>query len=141
MPAASAPNAMAVKQTRFLAALLTCVLSPHSHAQTVKEKLFANPTNIEINLAYLQEQLAKRNFKGAAATLQRVLLLDPESKLAKVLYAEVQLRLGNLADARLILRELLGFICFIIYFFQRFTFVKPVRSWLKIIVKIFKFSC
>ena len=108
MPAASAPNAMAVKQTLFLAALLTCVLSPHSHAQTVKEKLFANPTNIEINLAYLQEQLAKRNFKGAAATLQRVLLLYPESKLAKVLYAEVQLRLGNLADARLILRELLA---------------------------------
>jgi hypothetical protein len=83
MLAASAPNAMAIKQTLFSAALLTCVLSPHSHAQTVKEKLFANPTNIEINLAYLQEQLAKRNFKGAAATLQRVLLLDPESKLEK----------------------------------------------------------
>ena len=108
MPAASARNAMAIKQTLFLVALLACAFSSHSPAQTVKEKLFANPTNIEINLAYLQEQLAKRNFKGAAATLQRVLLLDPESKLAKVLYAEVQLRLGNLADARLILRELLA---------------------------------
>ena len=77
-------------------------------AKSVKEKLFDNPTNIEINLAYLQEQLASGNFKGAAATLQRILLLDPNSKLAKVLYAEVQLKLGNRADARLILQQLLG---------------------------------
>jgi hypothetical protein len=40
--------------------------------------------------------------------LQRILLLDPNSKLAKVLYAEVQLKLGNRADARLILRQLLA---------------------------------
>lgn len=77
-------------------------------AQSVKDKLFADPTNIEINLAYLQEQLSGGNYKGAAATLQRVLLLDPNSKLAKVLYAEVQIRLGNLADARLILKGLLA---------------------------------
>ena len=77
-------------------------------AKSLKEKLFENPTSIEINLAYLQEQLASGNFKGAAATLQRILLLDPNSKLAKVLYAEVQLKLGNRADARLILQQLLG---------------------------------
>jgi hypothetical protein len=70
--------------------------------------LFANPTNIEINLTYLQQQLGGGNFKGAAATLQRILLLDPSSKLAKVLYAEVQLKLGNRADARLILQQLLA---------------------------------
>ena len=77
-------------------------------AKSLKEKLFENPTSIEINLAYLQEQLASGNFKGAAATLQRILLLDRNSKLAKVLYAEVQLKLGNRADARLILQQLLG---------------------------------
>ena len=79
-----------------------------AQAQTVREKLFDDPTNIDINLAYLQQQLAGGNFKGAAATLQRVLLLDPNSKLAKVLYAEVQLKLGNRADARLILQQLLA---------------------------------
>ena len=78
-----------------------------TQANSLKDKLFADPTNIEINLAYLQQQLAGGNFKGAAATLQRVLLLDPSSKLAKVLYAEVQLKLGNRADARLILQQLL----------------------------------
>ena len=79
-----------------------------AQAQSLKDKLFADPTNIEVNLAYLQQQLAGGNFKGAAATLQRVLLLDPRSKLAKVLYAEVQLKLGNRADARLILQQLLA---------------------------------
>lgn len=89
--------------------LVAMVASPFAaQAQTIRDKLFANPTNIEINLTYLQQQLGGGNFKGAAATLQRILLLDPSSKLAKVLYAEVQLKLGNRADARLILQQLLA---------------------------------
>ena len=82
--------------------------SANVQADDLKQKLFDDPTNIEVNLAYLQQQLAGGNFKGAVATLQRVLLLDPRSKLAKVLYAEVQLKLGNRADARLILQQLLA---------------------------------
>lgn len=73
----------------------------------IRDRLFSDPTNIELNLTYLQQQLAVGNFKAAAATLQRVLLLDPKSRLAKVLYAEVQLRLGNLADAKAMLDALL----------------------------------
>ncbi len=89
--------------------LVAMLASPFAaQAQTIRDKLFANPTNIEINLTYLQQQLGGGNFKGAAATLQRILLLDPSSKLAKVLYAEVQLKLGNRADARLILQQLLA---------------------------------
>lgn len=91
-------------------ALTGAVLAGPSQAQdaALRDKLFSDPTNIDINLAYLQSQLAIGNFKGAAATLQRVLLLDPNSRLAKTLYAEVQMRLGNLSDARLILAELLA---------------------------------
>tara|TARA_B110000971_G_scaffold215271_1_gene248480 strand:- start:2133 stop:3434 length:1302 start_codon:yes stop_codon:yes gene_type:complete len=89
--------------------LVAMLASPFAaQAQTIRDKLFADPTNIEINLIYLQQQLGGGNFKGAAATLQRILLLDPSSKLAKVLYAEVQLKLGNRADARLILQQLLA---------------------------------
>ena len=89
--------------------LVAMLASPFAaQAQTIRDKLFADPTNIEINLTYLQQQLGGGNFKGAAATLQRILLLDPSSKLAKVLYAEVQLKLGNRADARLILQQLLA---------------------------------
>ena len=97
------------RQLSFLAVLAAFAVYPGgSRSDSLKESLFADPTNIEINLAYLQQQLAGGNFKGAAATLQRVLLLDPNSKLAKVLYAEVQLKLGNRADARLILQQLLA---------------------------------
>lgn len=76
-------------------------------ANEVRDELFADPTNIQLNLTYLQQQLAGRNFKGAAATLQRVLLLDPQSRLAKVLYAEVQIQLNNFPDARSTLQALL----------------------------------
>ena len=88
---------------------LSSIFFDSANAQTrnVKDRLFEDPTNIEINLAYLQQQLAGGNFKGAAATLQRVLLLDPTSRLAKVLYAEVQIQLGNLTDAKSILGALL----------------------------------
>ena len=44
----------------------------------------------------------------ASATLERVLLIDPRSKLAKVLLADVKLRKGDLIQARSILRTLLA---------------------------------
>lgn len=91
----------------FVCFLGLCFTGQQAAANEIRDRLFSDPTNIEINLAYLQQQLAGRNFKGAAATLQRVLLLDPQSRLAKVLYAEVQIQLGNLADAKSTLRALL----------------------------------
>lgn len=84
-----------------------CLTGQQAAANEIRDKLFSDPTNIELNLAYLQQQLAGRNFKGAAATLQRVLLLDPQSRLAKVLYAEVQVQLGNFSDAKSVLQTLL----------------------------------
>lgn len=114
MQEVSALKAVNVMRHGFASGLAVSVLAlilsflSTAQAQSLKEKLFADPTNIDINLAYLQQQLAGGNFKGAAATLQRVLLLDPTSKLAKVLYAEVQLKLGNRADAKLILQQLLA---------------------------------
>lgn len=109
MPEVFVLNRKVVPRLSFAFCLMVMAFfSPTAtQANSLKDKLFADPTNIEINLAYLQQQLAGGNFKGAAATLQRVLLLDPSSKLAKVLYAEVQLKLGNRADARLILQQLL----------------------------------
>ena len=98
------------KRSGVLFLLFSLCFAGHSattSANEIRDNLFADPTNIELNLAYLQQQLAGRNFKGAAATLQRVLLLDPQSRLAKVLYAEVQIQLGNLADARSTLLVLL----------------------------------
>lgn len=102
-------------KSAFRRLCVSCVLTaasflplPALSSDDVKARLFADPSNIDINLEYLQSQLADGNLKGAAATLQRVLLIDPSSKLAKVLSAEVQLQLGNLDDARLNLESLLS---------------------------------
>ena len=98
---------MPYRRRVFLMLFGLCLTDQHAAANEIRDRLFSDPTNIELNLAYLQQQLAGRNFKGAAATLQRVLLLDPQSRLAKVLYAEVQIQLGNLTDAKSALRALL----------------------------------
>ena len=52
--------------------------------------------------------MATNDLDGASATLERVLLIDPRSKLAKVLLADVKLRKGDLIQARSILRTLLA---------------------------------
>ena len=51
--------------------------------------VFADPTNLQLNFALFQEQLATGDLDGAMVTLERVLIVDPESKLAKVLLADV----------------------------------------------------
>ena len=61
------------------------------------DAVFENPTDLEVNFKLLEEQTRVGDLRGAAATLDRILLLDPDSKLARVLLAEVQFNLGNLA--------------------------------------------
>lgn len=54
----------------------------------------------------LEEQTRVGDLRGAAATLDRILLIDPDSKLARVLLAEVQVNLGNFAAAETVLLSL-----------------------------------
>lgn len=70
------------------------------------DAVFENPTDLEINFKLLEEQTRVGDLRGAAATLDRILLLDPDSKLARVLLAEVQFNLGNLATAETVLISL-----------------------------------
>lgn len=70
--------------------------------------VFVDPTNLQLNFALFQEQLASGDLDGAMVTLERVLIVDPESKLAKVLLADVNLQKGNLPMARNILSTLLA---------------------------------
>ena len=70
--------------------------------------VFRDPTNLQLNFALLQEQLAAGDLDGAMVTLERVLIVDPASKLAKVLLADVNLKKGNLPLARNILSTLLA---------------------------------
>ena len=69
--------------------------------------VFDDPTNLELNFALFQQQMATGDLDGAASTLERVLLVDPRSKLAKMLMADVSLRKGDFLVARNILGNLL----------------------------------
>lgn len=69
--------------------------------------LFDNPTNLELNFMVMQAQMAEGNLEAAEATLERVLILDPSSTLARILIAEIRIKLGKLSSARLVLDELI----------------------------------
>lgn len=72
------------------------------------EQIFNDPTNLNLNLKYFKEQVALGDLEGAEVTLERILLVDPESKFAKILMAETQIKLGKLPEARNILNKLLA---------------------------------
>ena len=80
---------------------------PDSGPRDLIDLVFDDPTNLELNFALFQQQMATGDLDGAASTLERVLLVDPRSKLAKVLMADVSLRKGDLIVARNILGNLL----------------------------------
>ena len=58
-------------------------------------QVLGDPGNLELNFLLFKKQLAENNVKGATATLERVLLTDPNSKLARIMYAQLKLRMGN----------------------------------------------
>jgi tetratricopeptide (TPR) repeat protein len=66
--------------------------------------ILANPDDIELNLAYAQNQIADGNVQGASATYERILLIQPENARVRLLYAIVLFRLDSLKEAE---RELL----------------------------------
>ena len=72
------------------------------------ERIFQDPANLSLNLEYFKEQVARGDLEGAEVTLERILLIDPDSKFAKVLMAETQIKLGKLPEARNILNRLLA---------------------------------
>lgn len=81
---------------------------PDAGPRDLIDLVFDDPTNLELNFALFQQQMATGDLDGAASTLERVLLVDPRSKLAKVLMADVSIRKGDLILARNILGNLLG---------------------------------
>ena len=79
---------------------------PDAGSRDLIDLVFDDPTNLELNFALFQQQMATGDLDGAASTLERVLLVDPRSKLAKVLMADVSIRKGDLILARNILGNL-----------------------------------
>ncbi len=69
------------------------------------EQILADPDNIDLNLRYAKQQIARNDIVGAATTLERILLINPELLQVRLLYAVVLFRLDNYEEAE---RELLA---------------------------------
>jgi tetratricopeptide (TPR) repeat protein len=63
------------------------------------QDVLANPDDIDINFAYAQIQIARGDVRGAAATLERILLVEPDLPRVRMLYAVVLFRLDQLDEA------------------------------------------
>ncbi len=61
--------------------------------------VLAAPDDIELNTRWANQQVADGDLKGAAATLERILLIEPELTTVRVFHAIVLYRLDDLAGA------------------------------------------
>ncbi|OGR59950.1 MAG: hypothetical protein A2X36_06805 [Elusimicrobia bacterium GWA2_69_24] len=79
--------------------------SLESGADITYERILENPDDIELNYRYAQSQVRKGDLRGAAATLERILMVDPALPKVRLFYAVVLYRLDSLPEAR---KELLA---------------------------------
>lgn len=70
-----------------------------SGAPVTYQDVLRDPDNIELNLRFARTQVAQGNVRGAAATLERILLIDPDLAQVRLFYAVVLFRLGNIDEA------------------------------------------
>jgi tetratricopeptide (TPR) repeat protein len=63
------------------------------------EDVLAAPDDIDLNFAYAQAQIARGDARGATATLERILLIEPDLPRVRLLYAIVLFRLDQLDEA------------------------------------------
>jgi tetratricopeptide (TPR) repeat protein len=62
-------------------------------------EVLADPDNIELNFLYAQTQAAKGDLPGASATLERILMIDPNIPSVRLFLALIYLHLDNLEEA------------------------------------------
>lgn len=74
-------------------------LSADGGADVTFEQVSADPDNLELNYRYAQTQIRHGQLKGASATLERILLLNPDLPQIRLLYGVVLYRLDNLMEA------------------------------------------
>lgn len=64
------------------------------------EQILADPDNMELNYRYARTQVRKGDLKGAAATLERMLLINPNLPRIRLFYGVVLYRLDNVVEAQ-----------------------------------------
>lgn len=71
-------------------------------------KILAAPGDVDLNERFAREQINRGDLRGAATTLERVLILAPGRDRTRLLYAAVLYRLDALQDAERELRLILA---------------------------------
>ncbi|UPT73289.1 MAG: tetratricopeptide repeat protein [Elusimicrobiota bacterium] len=72
------------------------------------EKILAAPGDLDLNERFARQQISQGDLRGAASTLERILILAPGRDRTRLLYAAVLFRLDALQDAERELRIVLG---------------------------------
>ncbi|MBI5245778.1 MAG: tetratricopeptide repeat protein [Elusimicrobia bacterium] len=72
------------------------------------ENILAAPGNLDLNERFARQQINQGDLRGAATTLERILILAPGRDRTRLLYAAVLYRLDALQDAEREIRLVLG---------------------------------
>ncbi len=70
--------------------------------------MLKRPDDIALNLAFARTQIRDGDIIGASSTLERILLVVPNNRDVRILYAIVLYRLDNLVEAQRVFEQLLA---------------------------------
>jgi len=112
VPQPSEIREQAEQQERARAAAEASEAVQRREQQGVKTVTFADvlkdPDNVELNFDYARTLVAQGDLKGASATLERMLLNNPELAQVRLFYAIVLFRLDSLDEAERELKQIVN---------------------------------
>ena len=74
-------------------------LETFDSAPVTYQEVLRDPDNVALNFRFARTQVSQGNFRGASATLERILRLEPKLAPVRLLFAIVLFRLNNLGEA------------------------------------------
>jgi len=98
-----------VKKYFFLISLIFFVSVVIAQTEEeIFEEVFNNPQSLELNFKLARLQLKNGNYKGAAASLERILVRLPNESTAQLLLARVNIQLNNPTEAKRLYEEIIA---------------------------------
>lgn len=95
-----------VAKSKTAAEKITAKISKKAQQQTAPdlgevtfERVMDKPDDVNLNFQFAKQQVAQNDMLGAAATLERILIVNPELDQVRMFYAVVLFRLDNLTEA------------------------------------------
>ena len=99
IPVADGDRQILLKKLLTSAAIVLAMLGSAAAEDVTYDQILANPDDLQLNYLYAQQQVIKGNLQQASAALERALLIQPNWDNARLFYALVLYRLGDMAGA------------------------------------------